>query len=444
MLLLLGLTPEKAAEYRSDPKFIEFMSMHLRRKNKFWDNDDNTVKIAMKNVNVNETYEQYKAEMKKKSKDIDSDSDDDDYDNNPIIDNTTKTNDETKEIEEIEEDKTLVLNNAVSDLDYLKAKKGNFSDDSDDEMEDKKISNTDTKSKNGEKKSKTNTKTNKKSKQSDDDSSSDSDSDSEEKTTFSSAPLTLLPPVQIQSTLTPPPLSETGRLYVRSLPYSVTEDELKTLFEPFGIIASIHIPQKKGTAYIEYTLPSNSESAMNKLNNTHFQGRPLLILPSYPKPIEKQKKLLSTMNDNEKSNLTYKQRKELEIKEKAENTNNWNTLFINADTVTNATAAKYGIEKSDIFNREIDNMAVRQTLSETQLINETKTFLSENNINIELFNTNKATCKRSNTVIIVKNISFATTEDELRKKFNMGPGKKKLNFFKRNYFFLFVFLFFRF
>ena len=40
-------------------------------------------------------------------------------------------------------------------------------------------------------------------------------------------------------------VAESGRLFIRNLSYSVTEDELEALFTPFGPLAEIHLPIDK-------------------------------------------------------------------------------------------------------------------------------------------------------------------------------------------------------
>ena len=40
-------------------------------------------------------------------------------------------------------------------------------------------------------------------------------------------------------------IAESGRIFVRNLPYSVTEEELETLFAEFGPIAEVIVPVDK-------------------------------------------------------------------------------------------------------------------------------------------------------------------------------------------------------
>lgn len=39
----------------------------------------------------------------------------------------------------------------------------------------------------------------------------------------------------------PPPISETGRLFLRNLPYQATEADLTSLFEEYGELSEVHL-----------------------------------------------------------------------------------------------------------------------------------------------------------------------------------------------------------
>jgi multiple RNA-binding domain-containing protein 1 len=58
-----------------------------------------------------------------------------------------------------------------------------------------------------------------------------------------------------------------------------------------------------------------------------------------------------------------------------------------------------------------ENVAVRVTLAETQIINETKSYLEDEGVNVENLTNNKSA--RSSTIILVKNLPFSVTEFEL-------------------------------
>jgi multiple RNA-binding domain-containing protein 1 len=82
-------------------------------------------------------------------------------------------------------------------------------------------------------------------------------------------------------------LAETGRLFVRNLPFSVTEDELKSFFGKFGSVAEITLPRDRegnvrGFAMILYAMPEFAVSALAATDHKTFQGRLLHVLPGKP------------------------------------------------------------------------------------------------------------------------------------------------------------------
>lgn len=88
--------------------------------------------------------------------------------------------------------------------------------------------------------------------------------------------------------------------------------------------------------------------------------------------------------------------------------------------MVDAIADRFGMSKSDILDREAkDNLAVRMALIETQIINETKKYLEAEGVCLDTLGLQGSkTVERSNTVILVKNIPYKTSVEDLEKKFN--------------------------
>lgn len=85
-----------------------------------------------------------------------------------------------------------------------------------------------------------------------------------------------------------------------------------------------------------------------------------------------------------------------------------------SDAVASSIAARMNIDKSEILNPESgDNPAVRLALAETHIIQETKTYLESQGVLLSSFSSRK----RSETTILVKNIPYGTTEDQIRELF---------------------------
>lgn len=88
---------------------------------------------------------------------------------------------------------------------------------------------------------------------------------------------------------------------------------------------------------------------------------------------------------------------------------------MNQDTVATSMAKKLGIQKSDLLDVDSSNMAVKMAQSETIIINQTKDWLKNNGIDLyKLEKTPRADCKRSDTILLVKNIPYSTKEKDLR------------------------------
>ncbi|KAF3789922.1 putative RNA-binding protein 19 [Nymphaea thermarum] len=219
---------------------------------------------------------------------------------------------------------------------------------------------------------------------------------------------------------------DTGRLFVRNLPYTANEDDLLEHFSQFGEISHVHLvvdketKHSKGFGYVLYKLPESAVRALEELDNSIFQGRLLHVMPA-----KQQKHLEKLEVDNavEKNSLNFKQQKEEERKasEASGNTRSWNSLFMRQDTVVENIARKYGISKSELLNPEADDLAVRIALGETHVIAETKKALMNAGINVaaleDLASGRTENIKRSNHVLLVKNLPYGSIESELVKMF---------------------------
>ncbi|GBP69325.1 Matrix metalloproteinase-2 [Eumeta japonica] len=81
-------------------------------------------------------------------------------------------------------------------------------------------------------------------------------------------------------------IGESGSIFIRNLPYVVTEDEVTRLFEKYGPIAEINMPidkilrQPKGFATVTFMMPEHAVKAYTELDGTIFCGRMLHLLPA--------------------------------------------------------------------------------------------------------------------------------------------------------------------
>ncbi|KAL7750012.1 Multiple RNA-binding domain-containing protein 1 [Sorochytrium milnesiophthora] len=203
-------------------------------------------------------------------------------------------------------------------------------------------------------------------------------------------------------------IAATGRLYVVNLPYSTTEEGLLEFFSQAGPVGEIHIPvdreskRPKGFAFVKFLSPEHALKAYTDLSGQFFEGRIIRILPGAAHEEHKNEPA-----DGMKS--AFKRVQEQKRKAQSGSDFNWNSLYMSADAVAESMANRLQVAKSDLLDRNSDDMAVRLALAETHVINETKQFLEDNGIRLATFG-QKA---RSNTVMLVKNITYGTTVEDL-------------------------------
>jgi len=73
-----------------------------------------------------------------------------------------------------------------------------------------------------------------------------------------------------------------SRLYVGNLNYSVTSEQLKSLFAAYGNVKEITVIEGKGFGFVEMANVEDAEKAREGLNGRDFQGRPLRVDEARP------------------------------------------------------------------------------------------------------------------------------------------------------------------
>ncbi|WP_078122156.1 RNA recognition motif domain-containing protein [Thiosocius teredinicola] len=78
-------------------------------------------------------------------------------------------------------------------------------------------------------------------------------------------------------------------IYVGNLPYSATEDELRTAFAAFGDVNRVNVitdrdtGRSKGFAFVEMADNSSGDAAIKGLNETPMGGRNLKVNEAKPR-----------------------------------------------------------------------------------------------------------------------------------------------------------------
>jgi multiple RNA-binding domain-containing protein 1 len=172
----------------------------------------------------------------------------------------------------------------------------------------------------------------------------------------------------------------------------------------------------KGFAYITFMFPEHALKAFNELDGTIFQGRMLHIIPAKSKD--------ETNKDGDVKSV--KEKRELEKKKQAQKGHNWNTLFVNQDSLANLMSQKYNVDKSDIFDVQNSkkSVAVRLAVGETQIVNDMRKFLIRNGVKLDAFS--NADGPRSKTTFIVKNLPINTVDAEIREIFEKHGAIRRI------------------
>lgn len=225
----------------------------------------------------------------------------------------------------------------------------------------------------------------------------------------------------------------TGRLFLRNLPFTTTEAELSDAFTDFGDLQEVHLvldrqtKKSRGIAYLQFTQAADAEAAMAAMDGSIFQGRLLHVLPARkaPTPVE------APQQDNVSSGTKYKETKDAERRSQAGNRAAWNTLFMRSDTVAEAVAAHYGISKSQLLSRDAADLPVRMALGEAHVIAMTKKALGDAGVSIEVLEeaaaaSGKASAShavhRSPVCLLVKNLPYTASQEDLTELFGAsGP-----------------------
>jgi RNA recognition motif-containing protein len=79
-------------------------------------------------------------------------------------------------------------------------------------------------------------------------------------------------------------------LFVGNLPFSSTEEALRTAFAPYGEVQQVRIMtdrdtgKPRGFAFVQMTNDEEADRAITALNGKDFEGRPLTVNEARPKP----------------------------------------------------------------------------------------------------------------------------------------------------------------
>ncbi|KYQ94283.1 RNA-binding region RNP-1 domain-containing protein [Tieghemostelium lacteum] len=420
----------------NDPEFQKYKQLMMPRVNqKIWENDESS-------FNRQEAEDEGAAKKKKKiildpkeNKDLfkfddDSDEEEELYDEMPVdLNNNNNNNSNSNNTDgdkQTEKPDPLVNDSSVNDLDWLKSKVSTSlsenidsddnninsdNEDKDEEMKDDEDEDDNSEDDNGKENDKESESENEEEEKVDENSNEKPKSEEEngKKVLYQHESDYINDDDQV---------GESGRIFIRNLSHTIKEEDLENLFKRFGKISEIHLPidnetkKPRGFAFILFLIPENAVRAMAEMDSKVYHGRIMHILPAKSAPV----KMRVEADLNGSVNSSFKKQQQDKLKQGAGSTHNWNALFMRSDAIISSLSERYKISQGEILDTEAQDMAVRMTLMETHIINETKKFLEENGVVIDYIGDKNV--KRSNTTILIKNIPFRTTEKEISDMFS--------------------------
>ncbi len=78
------------------------------------------------------------------------------------------------------------------------------------------------------------------------------------------------------------------KIFIGNLPFTATEDDIKKVFEPFGVVVLVNIKKKsgqnsRGFGFVTMADEAQANTAVAALNNKEFMGRPMSVAPEVVK-----------------------------------------------------------------------------------------------------------------------------------------------------------------
>lgn len=80
------------------------------------------------------------------------------------------------------------------------------------------------------------------------------------------------------------------KLFVGNLPFSMTDDDLSSIFSAYGAVTSANVvvdkfsKRSKGFGFVEFENEEDAAKAMQALDNSEQMGRNIAVKEALPKP----------------------------------------------------------------------------------------------------------------------------------------------------------------
>ncbi|BAM42136.1 uncharacterized protein TOT_040000506 [Theileria orientalis strain Shintoku] len=220
-----------------------------------------------------------------------------------------------------------------------------------------------------------------------------------------------------------------NRVVIFNLPYSVTEEAIRSLVKPFGKVEQIHIPllkydysdpssmesrATKGMCYVTFCFESDAVNFVEQKNKSIFSGRIITIALAKSKHQEEEGPARVEKYHNKRRNEeTYSKFKMKKRKEEIGNQDIWNALHIDIHAAIRTISAELGVSSEEILKGE--EAGVNVALSESYILNKLKKWLEDQGVNHEAGDYDQEDLHED--TLMIKNLPYNADDRELIRLF---------------------------
>ena len=239
-----------------------------------------------------------------------------------------------------------------------------------------------------------------------------------------------------------------GRVFVRNLPFSVEEEDIKDYFSRVGPVSEVHLPldgsgRKKGFGFVRFMIEEDGKKAIKQCDGTDLGGRIIHVMLS-----KKQKQggirdfpggggggMGETNESGDGSTFilktNYAKEREEQRKLMAEKQRiGWHASHVRSEAAVSSLARSLNVSEGEVMDPHSSDMALRMAVGETELQAQNYNFfateagvdlkaLESGNISKDISEDTVEEVRRSRNSFLIKNLPFdGTHEDELLEIFS--------------------------
>ncbi|KAG8344957.1 putative RNA recognition motif (a k a RRM RBD or RNP domain) [Trypanosoma vivax] len=217
---------------------------------------------------------------------------------------------------------------------------------------------------------------------------------------------------------------ESRRVRLGNIPFIATEDDVKQFASSHvGPVEAVHIPltrdtrQSKGAAFVKFVRVDDALRALTLCRGAIFMGRLLRVAAAvddpYGKKVEENGVTLAGSSDFKRQKALNRRKEAEEVGKSGTAPPSWSGTYMSSHTAVEVVAKRLGVTSGTVVSVEARGAAVRAAIAEAYLTSEVRQVLGDEGIDFSLLDGTQGNLlkARSNTTILVKNITLTQPED---------------------------------